>query len=105
MSASTLTPTSGSTATAAPCTAKSRTTAATCTRSRWSARSRDKPSGAEGAGLAFPDPVPNYASSGNGDRTMHDQSNVFYAIALSVFILITWQYFFATSFLGRQAAP
>ena len=31
---------------------------------------------------------------------MHDQNNVFYAIALSVVILISWQYFFATSFLG-----
>jgi YidC/Oxa1 family membrane protein insertase len=36
---------------------------------------------------------------------MHDQNNVFYAIALSVLILITWQYFFATSFLGKPAAP
>ena len=36
---------------------------------------------------------------------MHDQNNVFYAIALSVVILITWQYFFATSFLGKPAAP
>ena len=36
---------------------------------------------------------------------MHDQNNVFYAIALSVFVLITWQYFFATSFLGKPAAP
>ena len=36
---------------------------------------------------------------------MHDQNNVFYAIALSLFVLITWQYFFATSFLGRPAAP
>src|SRR6202011_3222973 len=35
---------------------------------------------------------------------MHDQSNVFYAIALSAVILITWQYFFATSFLGKPAA-
>ncbi len=32
---------------------------------------------------------------------MHDQNNVFYAIALSVVILISWQYFFATSFLGK----
>jgi YidC/Oxa1 family membrane protein insertase len=36
---------------------------------------------------------------------MHDQNNVFYAIALSVVVLITWQYFFATSFLGKPAAP
>jgi YidC/Oxa1 family membrane protein insertase len=36
---------------------------------------------------------------------MHDQSNVFYAVALSVVVLITWQYFFATSFLGKPAAP
>jgi YidC/Oxa1 family membrane protein insertase len=36
---------------------------------------------------------------------MHDQNNVFYAIVLSAFILITWQYFFATSFLGKPAAP
>lgn len=26
---------------------------------------------------------------------MHDQNNVFYAIALSAVVLITWQYFFA----------
>jgi YidC/Oxa1 family membrane protein insertase len=36
---------------------------------------------------------------------MHDQNNVFYAIALSVVVLITWQYFFATSFLGKPAKP
>ncbi len=36
---------------------------------------------------------------------MHDQSNVFYAIALSAVILITWQYFFVTSFKGKAAAP
>jgi YidC/Oxa1 family membrane protein insertase len=36
---------------------------------------------------------------------MHDQNNVFYAVALSIVILITWQYFFATSFLGKPAAP
>ncbi|HMH73019.1 MAG TPA: membrane protein insertase YidC, partial [Bradyrhizobium sp.] len=35
---------------------------------------------------------------------MHDQNNVFYAIALSVVILISWQYFFATSFLGKPTA-
>jgi YidC/Oxa1 family membrane protein insertase len=35
---------------------------------------------------------------------MHDQNNVFYAIALSVVVLIAWQYFFATSFLGKPAA-
>jgi YidC/Oxa1 family membrane protein insertase len=35
---------------------------------------------------------------------MHDQNNVFYAIALSVVLLISWQYFFATSFLGKPAA-
>jgi len=36
---------------------------------------------------------------------MHDQNNVFYAIALSAVILISWQYFFATSFSGKPAAP
>jgi YidC/Oxa1 family membrane protein insertase len=36
---------------------------------------------------------------------MHDQSNVFYAIALSAVVLITWQYFFATSFRSKPAAP
>ena len=36
---------------------------------------------------------------------MHDQNNIFYAIALSVVVLITWQYFFATSFLGKPNAP
>jgi YidC/Oxa1 family membrane protein insertase len=40
---------------------------------------------------------------------MHDHNNVFLAIALSVVILITWQYFFATSFApserGRKPAP
>ena len=36
---------------------------------------------------------------------MHDQNNVFYAVALSLVILITWQYFFATSFLGKPSAP
>jgi YidC/Oxa1 family membrane protein insertase len=35
---------------------------------------------------------------------MHDQNNIFYAVALSLFILITWQYFFATSFRGKQPA-
>jgi hypothetical protein len=35
---------------------------------------------------------------------MHDQNTVFCAIALSVVILITWQYFFATSFLGKPTA-
>ncbi len=35
---------------------------------------------------------------------MHDQNNVFYAIALSVVILISWQYFFATSFIGKPTA-
>ena len=34
---------------------------------------------------------------------MHDQNNVFLAIALSVIVLITWQYFFATSFLHKEA--
>jgi YidC/Oxa1 family membrane protein insertase len=33
---------------------------------------------------------------------MQDQNNVFFAIALSIVILISWQYFFATSFLGKQ---
>jgi YidC/Oxa1 family membrane protein insertase len=40
---------------------------------------------------------------------MHDHNNVFLAIAFSVIILITWQYFFATSFAPgegrRKAAP
>jgi YidC/Oxa1 family membrane protein insertase len=36
---------------------------------------------------------------------MHDQSNVFYAIALSAVVLITWQYFFATSFRSKPAGP
>jgi hypothetical protein len=35
---------------------------------------------------------------------MHDHNNVFYAVALSVVLLISWQYFFATSFLGKPAA-
>jgi YidC/Oxa1 family membrane protein insertase len=35
---------------------------------------------------------------------MHDQNNVFLAVALSIVVLITWQYFFATSFLGRPTA-
>jgi YidC/Oxa1 family membrane protein insertase len=35
---------------------------------------------------------------------MHDQNNIFYAIALSLVVLITWQYFFATSFLGKPNA-
>ena len=35
---------------------------------------------------------------------MHDQNNIFYAVALSVVILISWQYFFATSFLGKPTA-
>jgi len=35
---------------------------------------------------------------------MHDQNNVFYAVALSLVILISWQYFFATSFLGKPTA-
>jgi YidC/Oxa1 family membrane protein insertase len=34
---------------------------------------------------------------------MHDQNNVFLAIALSVLILIAWQYFFATSFYHKEA--
>jgi YidC/Oxa1 family membrane protein insertase len=34
---------------------------------------------------------------------MHDQNNVFLAIALSVIVLMTWQYFFATSFLHKEA--
>jgi YidC/Oxa1 family membrane protein insertase len=36
---------------------------------------------------------------------MHDQNNIFLAIALSVIVLLAWQYFFATSFLPRQAGP
>ena len=35
---------------------------------------------------------------------MHDQNNVFYAVALSLVILISWQYFFATSFRGKPTA-
>src|SRR4030081_461380 len=35
---------------------------------------------------------------------MHDQNNVFYAVALSLVILISWQYFFATSFRGTPKA-
>ncbi len=35
---------------------------------------------------------------------MHDQNNVFYAIALSAVVLITWQYFFATSFSSKPTA-
>jgi YidC/Oxa1 family membrane protein insertase len=35
---------------------------------------------------------------------MHDQNNIFYAVALSVVILISWQYFFATSFRGKPTA-
>jgi YidC/Oxa1 family membrane protein insertase len=34
---------------------------------------------------------------------MHDHNNVFYAVALSLVILIAWQYFFATSFLGKPS--
>jgi YidC/Oxa1 family membrane protein insertase len=34
---------------------------------------------------------------------MHDQNNVFLAIALSMIVLMTWQYFFATSFLHKEA--
>src|ERR1700730_10008015 len=36
---------------------------------------------------------------------MHDQNNIFYAIALSLVVLITWQYFFANSFLGKPNTP
>jgi YidC/Oxa1 family membrane protein insertase len=38
-------------------------------------------------------------------RKMHDQTNVFLAIALSVIVLIAWQYFVATSFknVSRKA--
>ena len=36
---------------------------------------------------------------------MHDQNNIFYAIALSVVVLITWQYFFGTSFVSKPNAP
>ena len=35
---------------------------------------------------------------------MQDQTNIFLAIALSVVILVSWQYFFATSFRGKPAA-
>jgi YidC/Oxa1 family membrane protein insertase len=35
---------------------------------------------------------------------MHDQNNIFFAVALSVVILISWQYFFATSFLAKPSA-
>src|SRR5580700_7858044 len=58
-----------------------------------------------GGGLAFPNRIQNYLAVGNGGWTMHDQNNVFYALALSVVVLITWQYFFATSFLGKPAGP
>jgi YidC/Oxa1 family membrane protein insertase len=34
---------------------------------------------------------------------MHDQNNVFLAIALSVMILVAWQYLFGTSFLDKEA--
>lgn len=34
---------------------------------------------------------------------MHDHNNIFLAIALSVVVLITWQYFFAASFAPGQA--
>jgi YidC/Oxa1 family membrane protein insertase len=36
---------------------------------------------------------------------MHDQNNVFYAIALSAVVLVTWQYFVATSFPSKPTAP
>jgi YidC/Oxa1 family membrane protein insertase len=36
---------------------------------------------------------------------MHDQNNVFYAIALSAVVLISWQYFFARSFPSKPNAP
>jgi YidC/Oxa1 family membrane protein insertase len=35
---------------------------------------------------------------------MHDQNNIFFAVALSVVVLVSWQYFFATSFLGKPTA-
>jgi YidC/Oxa1 family membrane protein insertase len=40
------------------------------------------------------------------EQRMHDQSNVFLAIALSMVVLIAWQYFVATSFkeAGRKTA-
>src|SRR5262249_5767270 len=41
---------------------------------------------------------------GHWSCEMHDQNNVFLAIALSVVILIAWQYFFATSFSHKEAA-
>jgi YidC/Oxa1 family membrane protein insertase len=40
---------------------------------------------------------------GNWGCEMHDQNNVFLAIALSAIILITWQYFLATTFLPKEA--
>src|SRR5262249_2572176 len=44
-----------------------------------------------------------------GVATMHDQNNILLALALSVIILITWQYFVASSFhrkeAGRDAPP
>jgi YidC/Oxa1 family membrane protein insertase len=36
---------------------------------------------------------------------MHDQNNIFLAIALSVAVLLTWQYFFARSFPLKEAGP
>jgi YidC/Oxa1 family membrane protein insertase len=40
---------------------------------------------------------------GNWSCEMHDQNNVFLAIALSAIILITWQYFLTTTFLPKEA--
>ena len=34
---------------------------------------------------------------------MHDQINLFYVLALSVVLLLAWQYFFATSLLPSTA--
>jgi YidC/Oxa1 family membrane protein insertase len=36
---------------------------------------------------------------------MHDQNNIFLAIALSVVVLLAWQYFFATTFHHKEAGP
>jgi YidC/Oxa1 family membrane protein insertase len=36
---------------------------------------------------------------------MHDQNNLFVAIALSVVVLLTWQYFFTTTFRHKEAGP
>jgi YidC/Oxa1 family membrane protein insertase len=42
------------------------------------------------------------AATGSWSCEMHDQNNVFLAIALSVVILIAWQFFFTTTFLHKE---